>query len=133
VTVEARNEWLARFSAELARCMPVLSLVVIRRKGLDALERHSEMLPEDAARACAEIPPLRVRGDSEVLRIPREEIIWTRRFALHLRKVQGAIRGGNAMAAARKTYPDARDLAPDEAAEIYASSFPPRHVGEPGD
>jgi hypothetical protein len=37
------------------------------------------------------------------------------------------------MAAARKTYSDTRDLTPDEAAEIYASSLPPRHVGEPVD
>lgn len=128
---ESQAEWLARFSCELRSVKPILSLVAIRHKALAAFD--PARLPEEAARECAEerIPSL--MDGSDVNRTEPGEVVWVRAFAKRLFQLQGAIRGRNSTAAARKSYRDARDLSPEEAAEIYAAHLPPRQPGEPGD
>lgn len=57
---------------------------------------------------------------------------WALRFATHLRQLQPAIEGAEAMRIALATFDDASDLTPEEAAEIYALEEPPGDVGAPG-
>jgi hypothetical protein len=58
-------------------------------------------------------------------KIPRDE--WVPRFAKRLRQVQTDVRGDDAMglALAEVRYPEAQDLTPEEAAEIYLLEEPP--------
>ncbi len=111
---------------------PVLSLVAIRHKALAAFERNPGIFPEQAARECAQEPLPRVMGPSDVRGPDLGEANWVRAFAKRLFQLQGSIRGRNSTAAARRSYRDARDLSPVEAAEIYAADLPPPHVGSPG-
>lgn len=65
--------------------------------------------------------------------IPQDE--WVPRFAKKLRQLQPGMAGDDAMglALAEATYPEASDLTPEEAAEIYALEEPPADFGAPGD
>lgn len=56
---------------------------------------------------------------------------WIRRFAAKLCEIQGPA-CTEAVSIAMTTYPDASDLSPEEAAEIYALEEPPGDVGAPG-
>jgi hypothetical protein len=57
---------------------------------------------------------------------------WQLKFAIRLHQLQPGIAGHVTAQIAADTYPDARDLAPEEAAEIYALEQPPGDVGAPG-
>lgn len=62
-----------------------------------------------------------------------EHTSWLLRFATRLHQLQPDIDGAVATQIATDTYPDARDLTPEEAAEICALEQPPADVGAPGD
>ena len=62
-----------------------------------------------------------------------EKTEWLLRFAARLHQVQAGIAGSVAAEIAMSTYADARDLSPEEAAEIYALEEPPGDAGAPGD
>lgn len=130
---DSRVEWLARFSAELRLRRPILSLVAVRQMAVEAFEREAGTTPEEAASKCACEPPLSAFDRFESLRVRQSQAAWIRAFAKCLFLLQGSIRGRNATTAARRSYQDACDLSPEEAAEIYAAALPPPHVGAPGD
>lgn len=64
-------------------------------------------------------------------RIPKDE--WVPRFARKLREQLPEVSGDEAMALAlaEATYPEADDLTPEEAVEIYLLEEPPGDVGAP--
>ena len=62
-----------------------------------------------------------------------DKAVWLLRFARRLHEIQPAVSGVAAAEIAVATYPDAQDLAPEEAADIYALEEPPSEVGAPGD
>ena len=130
---DSQVEWLARFSCELRSLRPIFSLVAIRHKALAALDQDPTRLREEAAREYAQARTPSLTESSEVNSANSCEVIWVRVFAKRLFELQGAIRGRNSTAAARKSYRDARGLSPEEAAEIYATALPPHQPGEPGD
>jgi hypothetical protein len=57
--------------------------------------------------------------------IPKDE--WVPRFAKKLRQLQPDVDGDDAMglALAEATYPEAEDLTPEEAVEVYLLEEPP--------
>jgi hypothetical protein len=59
------------------------------------------------------------------MHIPKDE--WVPRFAKKLRQLQPGVQGDDAMsvALAEATYPEAQDLTPEEAVEIYSLEEPP--------
>jgi len=65
-------------------------------------------------------------------KIPKDE--WVPRFAKKLRETLPEVSGNEAMdlALAEATYPEAQDLTPEEAVEIYLLEEPPADVGDPG-
>lgn len=107
--------------------------MAIRHKALAAFDREPGVPPEVAARGCAQEPLPSVMGPSDLRGSDLGEAVWVRAFAKRLFQLQGSIRGRNSTAAARRSYRDARDLSPEEAAEIYAADLPPPHAGSPGD
>lgn len=56
---------------------------------------------------------------------------WIKRFCAKLILIQPMTEVA-AVEIAQRTYPDARDVAPEEAAEIYALEEPPADVDAPG-
>jgi hypothetical protein len=66
-------------------------------------------------------------------KIPKDE--WVPRFAKKLREILPEVSGNEAMdlALAEATYPEAEDLTPEEAVEIYLLEEPPAEVGHPGE
>lgn len=58
---------------------------------------------------------------------------WCDRFASVLQEQIPAMSAEDAATRAGESWPDARDLSPDEAAWIYSAELPPRDVGAPGD
>ena len=64
---------------------------------------------------------------------PNEKTEWLLRFAARLHQVHPGMAGSVAAEIATLTYADARDLSPEEAAEIYALEEPPGDAGAPGD
>ena len=56
---------------------------------------------------------------------------WLHRFARRLHQIQPSVLSSVAADIAVTTYPDAQDLEPEEAAEIYALEEPPGDVGAP--
>lgn len=69
---------------------------------------------------------------STMQKIPKDE--WVPRFAKKLREMLPEVSGNEAMALAlaEATYPEAEDLTPDEAVEIYLLEEPPADVGNQG-
>ena len=63
--------------------------------------------------------------------IPKDE--WVPRFARKLRQRQPSVAGAMGLAPAEATYPEAADLTPEEAAEIYALEEPPGEASPGGD
>jgi hypothetical protein len=66
-------------------------------------------------------------------RIPKDE--WVLRFAKKLREQLPEVSGDEAMALAlgEATYPEAEDLTPEEAVEIYLLEEPPGAATAPED
>ncbi|MBC7760604.1 MAG: hypothetical protein H7201_02155 [Candidatus Saccharibacteria bacterium] len=64
--------------------------------------------------------------------IPQDE--WVPRFAWKLRQLRPGVAGDDAMglALAEATYPEASDLTPEEAAEIYALEEPLEEASSSG-
>jgi hypothetical protein len=65
-------------------------------------------------------------------KIPKDE--WVPRFARKLRELIPEVSGDEAMdlALAEATYPEAGELTPEEAVEVYLLEEPPADVGHPG-
>lgn len=63
---------------------------------------------------------------------PIDKPSWLLRFARQLHKIQPAMAGSVAAPIALTAYPDASDMKPEEAAEIYALEVPPGDVEAPG-
>lgn len=57
---------------------------------------------------------------------------WTERFAVRLQRLQPGLSSTGAASLAARTFEEAADLAPEEAAEIVAVELPPTEVGAPG-
>lgn len=57
--------------------------------------------------------------------------IWLDRFATHLGTLDKSLSPQDAYAFAEETFPDAADLTPEEAAEIFALEKPPNEEGAP--
>jgi len=58
---------------------------------------------------------------------------WTKQFVEHIEQLLPMMPTAAAHAWAGKTYSDASDLSPAEAAQIFSEAIPPEEVGEPGD
>lgn len=59
--------------------------------------------------------------------------LWLDRFATRLGALVPGIQADTAYRYATDTFEDAADLAPEEAAAIFAAELPPGDVGAPGD
>lgn len=127
MTPVARGEWLARFSAELRQLLPLLSLMTVQRRSIAAFEQMSEKPPDSAARLTAAEPL------PTVIRPADLERDWRRRFARHLLQLHATQSLESTRRAARRTFTEAGDFLPEEAAELYAADPPPRYVGAPGE
>ena len=58
---------------------------------------------------------------------------WLDRFASKIGKLLPSMTLDDATMRAEETFPNASDLSPEEAAEIYALELPPADPGAPGD
>lgn len=61
------------------------------------------------------------------------EAQWIDRFMNRLGSLLPSLKADDALDHAKATFPDASDLEPEEAAEIYALELPPADAGTPGD
>ena len=61
------------------------------------------------------------------------EAIWNERFVVKLGQLRPAMPIKDVIAWSAKTYVDASDLEPEEAAEIFSHAALPNDVGAPGD
>lgn len=57
--------------------------------------------------------------------------VWHDRFGARLMQLQPRMNAVTAAQHAVATYPDAADMEPEEAAEIFAAEEPPDEVGAP--
>ena len=62
-----------------------------------------------------------------------DTLAWKKRFAQKLRHLLPAMPFDEVVEWASKTYVDASDLEPEEAAEIFSKALPPAEVDTPGD
>jgi hypothetical protein len=139
--IVAKDMWIDRFVDHLQPSERKSIPNEVKEFAQSAYEIAWDLLPEEVANTFtaahrAELVnsrPDASRQEPNMPMVPRDE--WVPRFAKKLREMLPEVSGSEAMdlALAEATFPEAEDLTPEEAVEIYLLEEPPADVGRPAD